>query len=70
MAAVVVLNTEAQIGWSGTPWGVLAIRRAVKDRLARYKVPQELKVVEGGLPRNAMGKGQHNCPSSRNSTNH
>ena len=33
------------------------MRRALKDRLANYKVPQELKILEGSIPRNAMGKG-------------
>ena len=33
------------------------MRRALKDRLAAYKVPQEMKVVEE-LPKNAMGKGK------------
>ena len=34
------------------------MRRALKDRIANYKIPQELKVV-GELPKNAMGKGSH-----------
>lgn len=34
------------------------MRRALKDRLANYKIPQELKVLEDGLPRNAMGKSK------------
>lgn len=32
------------------------MRRALKDKLVNYKIPQELKVVEE-LPKNAMGKG-------------
>lgn len=34
------------------------MRRALKDRLANYKIPQELRVLEsgGGIPKNAMGK--------------
>ena len=35
------------------------MRRALKDKLARYKIPQEMRVVKDGLPRNAMGKGKH-----------
>lgn len=31
------------------------MRRALKDRLANYKIPQELKVMES-IPKNAMGK--------------
>jgi hypothetical protein len=33
------------------------MRRALKDRLAGYKIPQEMKVLET-IPRNAMGKGK------------
>lgn len=34
------------------------MRRALKDRLANYKIPQDLKVLKDGLPRNAMGKSK------------
>ena len=37
------------------------MRRALKDRLAGYKIPQEMKVVEA-IPKNAMGKSI--CPFS------
>ena len=58
VAAVVVLDPKyASSTRSGKAWGVMDMRRALKDRLARYKVPQELKVLEDGIPRNAMGKG-------------
>lgn len=33
------------------------MRRALKDRLAMFKIPQEMKVLEA-IPRNAMGKGE------------
>ena len=33
------------------------MRRALKDRLVAYKVPQELKVVDE-IPKNAMGKSK------------
>lgn len=33
------------------------MRRALKDRLAAYKIPQEMRVLES-IPRNAMGKGE------------
>lgn len=66
VAAVVVLkpsppSSPAPDGASASKpgkkqWGVLDMRRALKDRLVNYKIPQELKVLEGGLPRNAMGK--------------
>ncbi|KAF2858518.1 acetyl-CoA synthetase-like protein [Piedraia hortae CBS 480.64] len=48
-AAVVVLNK----GMEG--WTALKMRRALADRLAPYKIPQDLAVVEK-IPRNAMGK--------------
>lgn len=34
------------------------MRRALKDKLANYKIPQELKILEEALPRNAMGKSK------------
>ena len=58
VCAVVVLDpSQAQTGGrGGRAWGVMDMRRALKDRLANYKIPQELKVVDE-LPKNAMGKG-------------
>lgn len=57
IAAVVVLRDgQENSGKSGKMWGVMDMRRALKDRLANYKIPQELKVVTE-MPRNAMGKG-------------
>ncbi|RDW87150.1 acyl-CoA synthetase [Aspergillus mulundensis] len=58
VVAIVVLNTEvaAQTGRNGKPWGALDMRRALKDRLAGYKLPSEMKVLDGAIPRNAMGK--------------
>ena len=59
VAAIVTLDPiHAQTGRGGKQWGVMDMRRALKDRLANYKLPQELRVLEGGLPRNAMGKGK------------
>ncbi|KAL8936203.1 MAG: hypothetical protein Q9216_005056 [Gyalolechia sp. 2 TL-2023] len=56
VAAIVVLRPEqAQSGRGGKTWGVMDMRRALKDRLANYKIPQELKVLES-IPKNAMGK--------------
>ena len=56
VAAVVVLNpTHAQTGKGGKTWGAMDMRRALKDKLANYKIPQELKAVDE-LPKNAMGK--------------
>ena len=59
---MVVLNpTHAQTGRGGKTWGVMDMRRALKDKLANYKIPQELRAVEE-LPKNAMGKGQFSSP--------
>jgi malonyl-CoA/methylmalonyl-CoA synthetase len=56
VAAVVVLSEMGKTaGKGGKAWSAMDMRRALKDVLANYKIPQELKVVEG-IPRNAMGK--------------
>lgn len=36
---------------------IMHLRRALSSRLATYKLPQEVKVLSGPIPRNAMGKG-------------
>ena len=55
---MVVLNpAHAQTGKGGKTWSVHDMRRALKDRLVAYKVPQELKVVDE-IPKNAMGKSK------------
>ena len=67
VAAVVVLNPEqANTGKGGKQWAVMDMRRALKDKLVNYKIPQELKVVES-IPRNAMGKSEY-TDSSTNDT--
>ncbi|KAK5992544.1 Acyl-CoA synthetase family member 3 [Cladobotryum mycophilum] len=50
VGAVIVLDTEYTQKW--TP---LEMRRALKSRLANYKIPQVMRVVDH-IPRNAMGK--------------
>lgn len=51
VAAVVVLNP-------GVPkWSMMDMRRALRDKLVNYKIPQELKIVDA-IPRNAMGKSR------------
>ena len=50
VGCVVVLDPDVASSW--TP---LAMRRALKDRLAAYKIPQVLRVVDS-IPKNAMGK--------------
>jgi acyl-CoA synthetase (AMP-forming)/AMP-acid ligase II len=60
IAAVIVLSPDAHAtGRNGKSWGPMDMRRALKDRLAGYKIPQEMKVLET-IPRNAMGKGELN----------
>ncbi|KAK3719506.1 hypothetical protein LTR37_004364 [Vermiconidia calcicola] len=56
VAAVVVL-TEAgrSSGKGGKAWSAMDMRRALKEKLVAYKIPQDLKIVES-IPRNAMGK--------------
>ncbi|KAJ9215920.1 hypothetical protein DTO166G4_2464 [Paecilomyces variotii] len=57
VVAIVVLTPEGQTsGKGGKPFSALDMRRALKDRLAPYKIPHEMKVIEGQIPRNAMGK--------------
>ncbi|KAF2192094.1 acetyl-CoA synthetase-like protein [Zopfia rhizophila CBS 207.26] len=56
VAAVVVLSEAGKTaGRGGKAWGALDMRRALKDLLANYKIPQEMRVVES-IQRNAMGK--------------
>lgn len=56
VCAVVVLTAAHKMsGKGGKQWGLMDMRRALKDRLAAYKIPQELKVVEE-VQKNAMGK--------------
>ncbi|KAL9033433.1 MAG: hypothetical protein Q9214_007521, partial [Letrouitia sp. 1 TL-2023] len=57
VAAVVVLKEgQEKTGRAGKGWGVMDMRRALRERLAGYKIPQELRVVEK-ISKNAMGKG-------------
>ncbi|KAF2110363.1 hypothetical protein BDV96DRAFT_615309 [Lophiotrema nucula] len=56
VAAVVVLSELGKTGGKGgKAWGPLDMRRALKELLANYKIPQEMRIVED-IPRNAMGK--------------
>lgn len=58
VAAVVVLSEVGKTaGKGGKSWGAMDMRRSLRDKLANYKIPQEIKVMEG-LARNAMGKGE------------
>ncbi|KAI2614902.1 acetyl-CoA synthetase-like protein [Hypoxylon sp. NC1633] len=51
VGAVVIHAPDHQ----AAPWRPLDMRRALKGRLANYKIPQVLRVVDH-IPRNAMGK--------------
>ncbi|KAK6581131.1 hypothetical protein PZA11_006619 [Diplocarpon coronariae] len=53
VGAVIVLHGDAE-GKKGE-WGPMDMRRALRNRLANYKIPQVLKVVDS-IPKNAMGK--------------
>lgn len=56
VAAVVVLSAAGKTGGKGgKEWGAMDMRRALKDKMVAYKIPQDLKVVDM-IPRNAMGK--------------
>ena len=62
VALVVVLSEQGKTaGRGGKNWGPMDMRRALKERLANYKIPQEMKVVES-IPRNAMGKSEFCIP--------
>ncbi|KAM5432517.1 hypothetical protein McanMca71_004391 [Microsporum canis] len=58
VAAILVLDSKHSATGSreGKPWGILDLRRALKEKLSDYKIPQEMRVLDGGIPRNAMGK--------------
>ncbi|KAH6720902.1 hypothetical protein BKA61DRAFT_471314 [Leptodontidium sp. MPI-SDFR-AT-0119] len=53
VGAVIILKEDAE-GRKGK-WGPMDMRRALKERLANYKIPQVMKVVDD-IPKNAMGK--------------
>lgn len=60
MAAVVVLSDKEKVIREirkGKTWGAMDMRRALRERLAAYKIPQEMKILDA-IPRNAMGKGK------------
>jgi malonyl-CoA/methylmalonyl-CoA synthetase len=58
VAAIVVLSEQGKTAGRGSKaWGPMDMRRALKERLANYKIPQDMKVVES-IPRNAMGKSE------------
>ncbi|KAI5467538.1 hypothetical protein BGZ63DRAFT_419236 [Mariannaea sp. PMI_226] len=50
VGAIIILDQDVT-----TKWSPLDMRRALKDRLANYKIPQVMRIVDH-IPRNAMGK--------------
>jgi len=63
VGAVVMLTPMGMTaGRNGGRWSPLDMRKAMKEKLAGYKVPQIMKVVDD-IPRNAMGKSKF-CPFS------
>jgi malonyl-CoA/methylmalonyl-CoA synthetase len=59
VGAVVILKPDAE-GKGRKKWGPMDMRRALKERLANYKIPQVMKIVDE-IPRNAMGKSLKSC---------
>jgi malonyl-CoA/methylmalonyl-CoA synthetase len=56
IGAVVVLRPDIIVKDSKI-WNPMDMRRALRDKLANYKIPQTMKVVDN-IPKNAMGKGE------------
>ncbi|RFU30886.1 hypothetical protein B7463_g5461, partial [Scytalidium lignicola] len=54
VGAIIVLNPEEKEK-VGKKWSAMDMRRALRDRLANYKIPQIMKLVDE-IPKNAMGK--------------
>lgn len=55
-AAIIVLTEQGRTaGRGGKEWSALDMRRALKDKMVAYKIPQDMKIMDE-LPRNAMGK--------------
>jgi len=51
-----VLTAEGKTGGKdGKPWSPLDMRKAMKERLVPYKIPQVMVTVDD-IPKNAMGK--------------
>ncbi len=67
VGAVIILREDSE-GKKGK-WGPMDMRRALKDRLANYKIPQVMKLVDD-IPKNAMGKSKSKlCASEIIDTN-
>jgi malonyl-CoA/methylmalonyl-CoA synthetase len=65
VGVVLILKADSE-GKKGK-WGPMDMRRALKDRLANYKIPQVMKVVDD-IPKNAMGKSRLTPSCSLNFT--
>lgn len=57
VGVVLVLKSGVK-GAKGGDWTTMDLRRNLKDRLANYKIPQVMRVVDE-IPKNAMGKGMY-----------
>jgi acyl-coenzyme A synthetase/AMP-(fatty) acid ligase len=49
-------RNESSKTW-GTLEGILKLRKLLSYRLAKHKLPQQVKIIDGPIPKNAMGKG-------------
>lgn len=67
VGAVIILK-QNQLGKGGKKWGPMDMRRALRDRLANYKIPQTMKIVDE-IPKNAMGKSKFAAPTSLGTVN-
>jgi malonyl-CoA/methylmalonyl-CoA synthetase len=69
VGAVIVLEPH-RLSRNGKKWGPMDMRRALRDRLANYKIPQTMKIVDA-IPKNAMGKSEPtpSLPFRTNNTN-
>ncbi len=68
VAALIVLNPDpAPSTTKSQKWGVMDLRRALAIKLAKHKLPQEVRIVKDALPRNAMGKGEDSTKLAQNS---
>jgi malonyl-CoA/methylmalonyl-CoA synthetase len=56
VGAVIILKDSEEEGKKGK-WSAMDMRRALRERLAAYKIPQVMKIVDH-IPRNAMGKSR------------
>lgn len=68
VGCVLVLKKDVK-GAKGGEWTAMDMRRAMKERVAAYKIPRVMKVVDD-IPKNAMGKGKSFMTLCRRYANH